>query len=71
LGTTSSSARSAAYLRLQAQLAAERCVILDGGIATELQRRRPAPDSAGLDRELWGTWALFRAPHEVLDVHKA
>ncbi len=71
MGVAPSSARSPAYQRLQEQLAAELCVILDGGIATELQRRRTSPDSAGLDRELWGTWALYRAPHEVLDVHKS
>ena len=50
-------------------LDAERCVVLDGGIATELERRQgsiPEPD-----RELWGTWALFRAPQAVLDVHRS
>ncbi len=71
MGLTFSSARSPAYRHLQGLLAAERCVILDGAMATELQRRRPAPDSVGLDRELWGTWALYRAPHAVLDVHSS
>ena len=47
--------------------AAERCVVLDGGVATELQRRGSA---AAPDPELWGTWALFRAPQAVLDVHR-
>jgi S-methylmethionine-dependent homocysteine/selenocysteine methylase/SAM-dependent methyltransferase len=46
-------------------------VILDGGMATELQRQRPSPDTVGLDRQLWGTWALYRAPHAVLDVHSS
>ena len=44
-------------------------MILDGGMATELQRQRPSPDTVGLDRQLWGTWALYRAPHAVLEVH--
>ena len=29
------------------------------------------PDSAGLDRQLWGTWALYRAPHSVIEVHSS
>jgi len=49
-------------------LAAERCVVLDGGVATELQRRG---SGAAPDPELWGTWALFRAPQAVLDVHRS
>ncbi len=49
-------------------LAAERCVVLDGGVATELQRRG---SGATPDPELWGTWALFRAPQAVLDVHRS
>src|SRR5216684_711873 len=66
-----SSARSPAYQRLKGMLAADRCVILDGGMATELQRHRSTPDTAGLDRQLWGTWALYRAPHSVLEVHSS
>jgi len=31
-----SSVRSPAYRRIEAKIAAEQCVILDGGIATEL-----------------------------------
>jgi len=49
-------------------VAAQRCVVLDGGVATELQRRGSA---AAPDPELWGTWALFRAPQAVLDVHRS
>ncbi len=70
MAATTSAARSPAYQRLQGLLDADRCVILDGGIATELQRQRPTSDNTGLDRQLWGTWALYRAPHAVLDVHK-
>jgi homocysteine S-methyltransferase len=62
-------ARSAAYSRLGELLAAERCVVLDGGIATELQRDRPEP-AAGFDEELWGTWALYRAPQAVRELHR-
>lgn len=71
MAATTSAARSPAYQRLQGLLEADRCVILDGGMATELQRQRPTSDNTGLDRQLWGTWALYRAPHAVLDVHKS
>jgi S-methylmethionine-dependent homocysteine/selenocysteine methylase/SAM-dependent methyltransferase len=46
-------------------------VILDGGIATELQRLRPLRGEPAPEPELWGTWALYRAPQAVLDVHRA
>jgi S-methylmethionine-dependent homocysteine/selenocysteine methylase/SAM-dependent methyltransferase len=59
-----------AYERLKERLAGEHCVILDGGIGTELQRSRPPQASTGLERQLWGTWALYQAPHSVLDVHR-
>ena len=61
--------RSVAYRHVEQLIAAERCVILDGGVATELQRLRPLQSEAGRDPELWGTWALYRAPQAVLDVH--
>ena len=61
----------AAYDRLERLIADDRCVILDGGIATELQRLRPLRGEAGPDPELWGTWALYRAPQAVLDVHRS
>jgi S-methylmethionine-dependent homocysteine/selenocysteine methylase/SAM-dependent methyltransferase len=61
---------SPAYARLQELLAAERSVVLDGGLATELQRAHALQaEGAVPDRELWGTWALYRAPEAVLDVH--
>ncbi|MEP7225253.1 MAG: homocysteine S-methyltransferase family protein [Actinomycetota bacterium] len=59
---------SSAYRKLEEMLAAQRCVVLDGGVATELQRRGSA---AAPDPELWGTWALFRAPQAVLAVHRS
>ena len=58
--------RSPAYAHVDALLAAERCVILDGGVATELQRLK---GESGPDPELWGTWALYRAPEAVREVH--
>ena len=61
--------RSPAYRRVEDLLAAERCVILDGGVATELQRLRPLQGEVGPEPELWGTWALYRAPQAVHDVH--
>jgi S-methylmethionine-dependent homocysteine/selenocysteine methylase len=59
---------STPYRRLEELIATERCVVLDGGVATELQRQ-----STGLapDAGLWGTWALYRAPQAVLDVHRS
>ena len=44
-------------------------MILDGGVATELQRLRPLRGEPGPEPELWGTWALFRAPEAVREVH--
>ncbi len=46
-------------------------MILDGGVATELQRAHALRDSGEApDPELWGTWALYRAPDAVLEVHR-
>jgi S-methylmethionine-dependent homocysteine/selenocysteine methylase/SAM-dependent methyltransferase len=61
--------RSDAYLHLEELTANEQCVILDGGIATELQRLRPV-EGGGPDPDLWGTWALYRAPRAVKEVHR-
>jgi S-methylmethionine-dependent homocysteine/selenocysteine methylase/SAM-dependent methyltransferase len=57
-----------AYGRVEELLKAERCVILDGGIATELGHRLPDAER-GRDEALWGTWALVHAPDVVRDVH--
>jgi S-methylmethionine-dependent homocysteine/selenocysteine methylase/SAM-dependent methyltransferase len=59
-----------AYRRIEELLAAERCVILDGGIATELGRRLPGSDR-GQDEALWGTSALVHDADVVRDVHRA
>jgi S-methylmethionine-dependent homocysteine/selenocysteine methylase/SAM-dependent methyltransferase len=58
-----------AYRRIEELIEAERCVILDGGIATELGRRLPDAER-GRDEALWGTWALVHAPDVVRDVHR-
>ena len=53
------------YAVVERAVATQRCVLLDGGIATEL------PHQYGQDRErLWGVEALTSAPNEVLDVHR-
>jgi homocysteine S-methyltransferase len=59
--------RSDASRMLEAMLADDRCVVLDGGIATELERVGAGP---GPQAGLWGTWALYTAPNAVLDVHR-
>ncbi|MEZ5101539.1 MAG: homocysteine S-methyltransferase family protein [Thermoleophilia bacterium] len=63
--------RSPAYARIERLLAEDRCVVLDGAVATELQHAHALQgDSRGPDPELWGTWALYRAPEAVLGVHR-
>jgi hypothetical protein len=59
---------SPAYRRVEGLLERGGCVLLDGGIATELQRVRS--EDRAQRREPWGTWALFRGPMEVLEVHR-
>jgi S-methylmethionine-dependent homocysteine/selenocysteine methylase/SAM-dependent methyltransferase len=60
----------AAYRHVRERLAGGRPVILDGGVATELQRVAPA-DGRTPDATLWGTWALYRAPAAVEQVHRS
>ncbi len=62
-------APAAAYRRIEDLLADDRCVVLDGAIATELQDLRPGGAERGIDEGLWGTWALYRVPQAVVDVH--
>jgi S-methylmethionine-dependent homocysteine/selenocysteine methylase len=59
---------SPAYERVDDLLSGGGVVVLDGGVATELQQVR-AEDRAR-QREPWGTWALFQGPMEVLEVHR-
>jgi len=67
--TPSAATISGAYGRIQDLLAAQRCVVLDGGTATELDTIVPPPQGER-DEPLWGTWALLHAPDAVLDVHR-
>src|SRR4051794_30912217 len=61
---------NSAYGRVEELLREQRCVILDGGIATELGRVRPDATPRE-DEALWGTWALVHAPDAVRDVHRS
>jgi len=58
-----------AYEQLKAKFDADEPVILDGGMGTELERTS-IRDYRLSDSALWGTWALYHAPHAVLDVHQ-
>jgi S-methylmethionine-dependent homocysteine/selenocysteine methylase len=60
--------RSAASERITRMLDAGDCVVLDGGVATELQR--VADTARARSREPWGSWALRDAPAHVLEVHR-
>ena len=62
--------RAPAYRRVEELLKAERCVILDGGIATELGRRLPDAER-GRDEALWGTSGLVHNADVVRDVHRS
>ncbi|HKH23305.1 MAG TPA: homocysteine S-methyltransferase family protein [Solirubrobacterales bacterium] len=59
---------SAAYERIDGILEGGGTVVLDGGVATELQRVRS--EDRGDVHEPWGTWALFQGPMDVLEVHR-
>jgi S-methylmethionine-dependent homocysteine/selenocysteine methylase len=56
------------YAALEHKLGAGRCVILDGGIGSELERLGfPREDNTGA---LWGTRALYQAPELVRAMHQ-
>ncbi len=59
---------SAAYERIEGLLAGGGSVLLDGGVATELQQVQS--EDRARRREPWGTWTLFQGPVEVLEVHR-
>ncbi|MEA2381294.1 MAG: hypothetical protein QOH72_1265 [Solirubrobacteraceae bacterium] len=59
-----------AYGRVEELIRDQRCVMLDGGIATELGRVRPDATPRE-DEALWGTWALVHDPDAVRDVHRS
>jgi S-methylmethionine-dependent homocysteine/selenocysteine methylase/SAM-dependent methyltransferase len=56
--------RPPAYERVRELLRAERCVVLDGGVGTEL------PALRGSDDRLWGVRAVVDDPGAVRDVHR-
>ena len=58
------------YTAVEQKLVDGQCVVLDGGTATELQRVLPSTTRGARD-DLWGSWALYRAPEAVLDVHRS
>ena len=54
-----------AYDLIEATIRSQQCVLLDGGVATEL------PQQHGQDYEkLWGIEALASTPEDVLAVHR-
>jgi homocysteine S-methyltransferase len=61
---------SPAYSRVEQLIAREQCVILDGGIATELEGL-DTPGYKLTDDSMWGSWALLNAPEAVMRVHRA
>ncbi len=58
------------YERIQKKIREDECVVLDGAIATELQRQG-ARDFRLSDSDHWGFEALQHAPQSVSDVHKS
>jgi S-methylmethionine-dependent homocysteine/selenocysteine methylase/SAM-dependent methyltransferase len=60
---------SPAYARVIDMIGAGRCVMLDGGIGTELPRA--AASASVLDERLWGIGSLVDAPEAVLQVHRS
>ncbi len=58
-----------AYRRIESKIADGHCVVLDGGVSTELERVLKQ-DHHISDKGLWGTWALYHAPYAVLEVHR-
>jgi S-methylmethionine-dependent homocysteine/selenocysteine methylase/SAM-dependent methyltransferase len=67
LSAGSRTGAGSAYQTVLDAIAAQRCVVLDGGTATELPRPR---GQGALDERLWGTRALIDEPDQVLDVHR-
>lgn len=63
-------ATSTGYEAIKRLLAAERCVILDGGTSTEVSRHAP-PGVRASGEEIWGTSMLLDAPEVVRGVHES
>lgn len=62
------SAAGSAYSAIMEMIEQQRCVVLDGGVGTEINHAVGAPTE--LDERLWATRALLDAPDAVLDVHR-
>jgi S-methylmethionine-dependent homocysteine/selenocysteine methylase/SAM-dependent methyltransferase len=60
---------ASAYSHIQQLLTGDQCVILDGGLATELQHAG-GKEYRVSDADLWGAGALYHAPHTVLEAHR-
>jgi S-methylmethionine-dependent homocysteine/selenocysteine methylase/SAM-dependent methyltransferase len=65
----SGAAPTAAYGHVERALAAERCVVLDGGVGTEVMPAAGGPRGAR-EEPLWGARALTERPEVVLAVHE-
>jgi S-methylmethionine-dependent homocysteine/selenocysteine methylase/SAM-dependent methyltransferase len=61
---------SPAYSRVEQLISRDQCVVLDGGIATELEGLE-TPGYRLTDDSMWGSWALLNAPEAVMRVHRA
>jgi len=61
---------STAYEAIQNKLARDECIILDGAIATELQRRKAKSFDLSDDSH-WGFDALHTSPDTVKEVHRS
>jgi S-methylmethionine-dependent homocysteine/selenocysteine methylase/SAM-dependent methyltransferase len=68
-GTSDAGEPRNAYERVQRLIVTDRCVMLDGGTATELEE--VAEDRPELEERLWGTSALVNHPDAVARVHKS
>jgi S-methylmethionine-dependent homocysteine/selenocysteine methylase/SAM-dependent methyltransferase len=62
-------ASTGAYAGIVDAIAAERCIVLDGGVGTEVLPQSAGPRTPD-DEPLWGARALIEAPDTVLDVHR-
>ena len=63
-GQTASTSPAAGYDRVRQLIAEERCVVLDGGVGTELPGMRETDD------RLWGVRAVLEDPDAVREVHR-
>jgi len=61
------SRRSSAYERVEALLAEDQCVVLDGGVGSEITRRLTGGSSVAQGP---GIWEIYEHPARVLDVHR-